>query len=120
MSSKYFKIENIDKDVYFHIVDIKKYICYSIRGVDLYDYQIMINHLFVYDKPSFEENHKGLFIHIDKNKNIKIYDNIKKEYVNFEDNNDVTYISYFYYNNTYCTSLENAIKQILFEFLINN
>jgi hypothetical protein len=120
MVPKYLKIENVDKDVYFQIVDIKKYICYSMRGVDLYDYQITINHLFVYDKQSFEENHNGLFIHIDKNKNVKIYDNVKKEYVNFEDCNDVNYLSYFYHKNTYSTSLENAVKQILFEFFINN
>jgi hypothetical protein len=77
--------------------------------------------MYVYDNKSLEEDEcEGLFLSIDEKKNIRIYDNIKKEYYDIEDNDDVNHTSYFYYGNTYCTSLHNAVKEILLRFIIDN
>jgi hypothetical protein len=117
MDPIYLKFSKKDKDVYFRINNIKKYYIYSSHGVELYDYDIIINDMYVYDNNLLDN--KGLFLSIDDKKNIRIYDNIKKEYYDIEDNNDVNHISYFYYGNTYCTSLLNAVKEILLKVITN-
>jgi len=94
MEPKYLKLTKGDKDIYFRINNIKKYYSYSAHGVKLYDYDIIINDMYVYD-------------------------NIKKEYYDIEENNDVNHISYFYYGDTYCTSLHNAVKEILLKVITN-
>ena len=66
-----------------------------------------------------EEECGGLFLYIDEKKNIRIYDNIKKEYLDIEENYDVNHTSYFYYGNTYCTSLHNAVKEILLRVIVD-
>ena len=118
MEPIYLKLSKGDKDVYFRINDIKKYNIYSSHGVELYDYDIIINDMYVYDNNLLLDN-EGLFLSIDEKKNIRIYDNIKKEYYDIEDNDDVNHISYFYYGNTYCTSLHNAVKEILLKVITN-
>jgi hypothetical protein len=121
MEPKYLKLSKGDKDIYFRINNIKKYHRYSAHGVELYDYDVIINDMYVYDNKSLEEDEcEGLFLSIDEKKNIRIYDNIKKEYYDIEDNVDVNHTSYFYYGNTYCTSLHNAVKEILLRFIIDN
>jgi|AACY02.1.fsa_nt_gi hypothetical protein len=48
MDPKYLKISTIDKDIYFHITDIKKYHQYSAHGIDFHNYHVMMkeqNHL---------------------------------------------------------------------------
>ena len=117
MDPKFLKLSKGDEDVYFRINKIKKYYKYSSHGVELYDYDIIINDMYVYDK-SIQEI-QGLFLYIDENKNIRIYDNIKKEYYDIEDNNDVNHTSYFYYGNIYCTSLHNAVKEILLKVIVD-
>ncbi len=116
---KYLTMSKGSKDIYFIINDIKKYYCYSSHGVELYDYDIIINDINIYDSKSVEEECKGLFLYIDENKNIRIYDNIKKEYYDIEENKDVNHTSYFYYGNIYCTSLHNAVKEILLRVIVN-
>jgi len=120
MEPIYLKLSKGDKDVYFRINDIKKYYIYSSHGVELYDYDIIINDMYVYDNNFLLDSKVdgGLFLSIDDKKNIRIYDNIKKEYYDIEDN-DVNHISYFYYGNTYCTSLNNAVKEILLKVITN-
>lgn len=117
MEPKYLKFSKKDKDVYFRINNIKKYYSYSSHDVELYDYDIIINDMYVYDNNLLDN--KGLFLSIDHNKNIRIYDNIKKEYYDIEENDDVNHISYFYYGNTYCSSLHNAVKEILLKVITN-
>ncbi len=126
MEPKFLKLSKGDKDVYFRIKKIKKYYKYSSHGVELYDYDIIINDMYVYDKSIQEiqgiqviQGIQGLFLYIDENKNIRIYDNIKKEYYDIEDNNDVNHTSYFYYGNIYCTSLHNAVKEILLKVIVD-
>jgi hypothetical protein len=117
---KYLKLSKGDKDIYFRINNIKKYHKYSAHGVELYDYDVIINDIYVYDNKSLvEEKCRGLFLYIDENKNIRIYDNIKKEYLDIEENDDVNHTSYFYYGNTYCTSLHNAVKEILLRVIVD-
>ena len=120
MEPKYLKLSKGGNDIYFRINDIKKYYRYSSYGVELYDYDIIINDIKIYDNKSVEEECRGLFLCIDENKNIRIYDNIKKEYYDIEGNDDVNHISYFYYGNTYCTSLYNAVKEILLKVIIDS
>ena len=119
MKPKYLKLSKKNTDIYFSINKIKKYHIYSAHGVELYDYDIIINDVYVYDNKLVEEEYKGLFLYIDENKNIRIYDNIKKEYYDIEDNDDVNHTSYFYYSNIYCTSLYNAVKEILLRVIID-
>ena len=118
MDPKYLKLSKGDKDIYFRINNIKKYYIYSSHGVELYDYDIIINDVYVYDNKSIEKS-EGLFLSIDDKKNIRIYNNIKKEYYDIEDNDDVNHTSYFYYGNTYCTSLHNAVKEILLRVVVD-
>jgi hypothetical protein len=119
MNQKYLKLSKSNRDIYFMINYIKKYYCYSAHGVELYDYNVIINDIYVYDNKPFDEEYGGLFICIDENKNMRIYNNIKKEYVDIENNEDLNHISYFYYGNIYCTSLHNAVKEILLKVVIN-
>jgi len=120
MEPKYLKLTKGDKDIYFRINNIKKYYSYSAHGVKLYDYDIIINDMYVYDNNLLlDSEHEGLFLSIDDKKNIRIFDNIKKEYYDIEENNDINHISYFYYGNTYCSSLHNAVKEILLKVITN-
>jgi hypothetical protein len=120
MDPKYLKISKGNKHIYFRINNIKKYNCYSVHGVELYDYHIIINDMYIYDNKLLEKECEGLFLYIDEKKNIRIYDNIKREYYDIEDNDDVNHISYFYYGNTYCTSLQNAVKEILLRVIVDS
>jgi len=122
MEPKYLKISLIDKDVYFHIIDIKKYHQYSAHDIDFYDYHVIITELHVYDERTkpFEEKYGGIFLYIDENKKIRLYDNIKKEYVEVENNEDINILEYYYYDKQYCTSIENVVKDILLQFVIDN
>ena len=52
---KYLKLSKGDKDIYFRINNIKKYHKYSAHGVELYDYYVIINDMYVYDNKSIEE-----------------------------------------------------------------
>jgi len=122
MEPKYLKISLIDKDVYFQIIDIKKYHQYSAHDIDFYDYHVIITELHVYDErnKSFEEKYGGIFLYIDENKKIRLYDNIKKEYIEVENNKDINILEYYYYDKQYCTSIENVVKDILLQFVIDN
>jgi len=124
MEPKYLKISLIDKDVYFHIIDIKKYHQYTanIYPIDFYDYHVIITELHIYDErnKSFEEKYGGIFLYIDENKKIRLYDNIKKEYVDVENNEDINILEYYYYDKKYCDLLENVVKDILLQFVIDN
>jgi len=122
MEPKYLKIPLIDKDVYFHIIDIKKYHQYSAHDIDFYDYHVIITELHIYDErnKSFEEKYGGIFLYIDENKKIRLYDNIKKEYVDVENNEDINILEYYYYDKKYCDLLENVVKDILLQFVIDN
>jgi len=122
MDPKYLKIATIDKDIYFHITDIKKYHQYSAHGIDFHNYHVIIAELHIYDERTkpFEEKYGGLFLYIDDNKKIRMYDNIKKEYFDIETNEDINELEYYYYDKKYCDSLENVVKDILLQFVIDN
>jgi len=122
MDPKYLKIATIDKDIYFHIIDIKKYHQHSAHGIDFHNYHVIITELHIYDERTkpFEEKYGGLFLYIDENKQIRIYDNIKKEYFDIETNEDINELEYYYYDKKYCDSLENVVKDILLQFVIDN
>ena len=115
MKGKYFKLSLREKDVYFRI-KIQKYHAYSAHGIDFQDYQVIIMDLDIREpKRDFEDTYGGLFLYLDENKKIRIYDNIKKKFIDIEDNKDINQLCYFYYDKKYFLSLKNVIKEIIYE-----
>ena len=70
MEPKYLKLSKGEKDIYFRINNIKKYYKYSSHGIELYDYDVIINDIYVYDNKSIKEG-EGLFLSIDEKKKYK-------------------------------------------------
>ena len=105
MGPQYFKLPLREKDIYFMINDIKKNLVYSARGQDFYDYQIVINDIHLPPNSSIDDEYGELFVCIDKNKNLRIFNNITKTYVDIEKNFDLNHLSYIYQKQYYCTSL---------------
>ena len=122
IKSNYFKLSLREKDVYFIVNDIKKNYVYTSHGLNLYDYQIVIKDIHQNKSTEpFEEKYSGLLLCIDDNKNICIYDNIKKKYIDVEKNEDLHHVSYYYGQNIHYFSLENLVKEILLNiFLLEN
>lgn len=120
MDPQYFKLSLREKDIYFMIHDIKKNIVYSARGQDFYDYQIIINDIHLSENSSIDSEYSGQYVCIDEHKNLRIFNNITKEYVNIEQNFDLNHLSYNYQNQDYWTSLENVMKEILLGIFKNN
>lgn len=121
MISTYFKLPLREKDIYLKINNIKKYYVYTSQGINVYDYHVEIDKIPVYDRNlSFDDNYAGLFIHVDIDKKIRIYDNMNKKYADIEDNHDVNHITYFYGSERlYISSLENVIKEIMLSIVLN-
>ena len=118
MEGKYFKLSLREKDVYFRI-EIQKYNAYSAHGIDFQDYQVIIMDLDIWEpKMDFEDIYGGLFLYLDENKKIRIYDNIKKKFIDIENNKDINHFCYFYCEKKYFLSLENVIKEIIYEQFI--
>jgi hypothetical protein len=110
----YFKLSLREKDVYFIVSDIKKNYVYTSHGFDLHDYKIIIKDIHQ-NKTSepFDEKYSGLLLCVDDKKNICIYDNVKKKYIDIEKTEDLHHVSYYYGPNIHYFSLENLVKEIL-------
>ena len=119
MEFKYLTLPFVDKTVYFHI-EMKKFHVYSAHGIDYQDYLIIINENYIFDNNTvFEDTYGGLYLVIDENKEIKIYDNIEKKFIEIEKNNDTREICYFYNDIKYnCVSLDYGVKEMLFYNII--
>ena len=117
---EYFKLSLREKDIYF-MIDIKKYLAYSAHDIDFHDYHIVIMEIDIWDKNiDFNDKYGGLFLCFNENKVITIYDNIKKIYIDIENNNDIKSITYFYYGVEWNDiSLKDAIKEILYKIFVN-
>ena len=116
----YFKLVLRDKTVYFIVSHIKKYNVYSLHGKDFYDYQIVIKDIHQNNNSEpFEENYRGILLCVDNKKNICIYDNIKKKYIDIEKTDDLHHVSYYYGANMNYFSLENTIKEILLNIFLS-
>jgi len=117
---EYFKLSLREKDIYFSI-DINKYLAYSAHNIDFHDYHIVINEIDIWDKNiDFNDKYGGLFLCFNENKEIIIYDNIKKIYIDIENNNDIKSITYFHYGVEWNDiSLKDAIKEILYKIFVN-
>lgn len=76
-----------------------------------------MSEVFVLDKNViFEDIYGGLFLCIDYDKKVQIYDNINKIYVNIEKEVDVSSITYIYegiYETYQNSSLDNIVKEML-------
>lgn len=66
------------------IREIKKYLVYSVREKDFYDYQILINDIHLTTNSSIDSKYAGLFICTDEHKNLRIFNNFTKEYIDIE------------------------------------
>lgn len=119
MGPQYFKLSLREKDIYFMIHDIKKHIVYSARGQDFYDYQIIINDIHLPANSKIDSENNGIFVCIDEHKNLRLFNNITKTYVDIEQNEDLNHLSYIYQKQDYWTSLENVMKEILLGILKN-
>jgi hypothetical protein len=119
MDPQYFKLSLREKDIYFMIDDIKKNLVYSARGKDFYDYQILINEIHLSENSSIDSEYSGQFVCIDEHKNLRIFNNIRNEYVDIEENEDLHHLSYIYQKQDYWTSLENVMKEILLRIFKN-
>jgi hypothetical protein len=116
----YFKLVLRDKTVYFIVSHIKKYNVYSLHGKDFYDYQIIIKNFHQKNNSEpFEEKYSGLLLCVDNKKNICIYDNIKKKYIDIEKTDDLHHVSYYYGENIHYFSLENLVKEILLNIFLS-
>lgn len=116
----YFKLVLRDKTVYFIVSHIKKYNVYSLHGKDFYDYKIIIKNFHQKNNSEpFEENYSGLLLCVDNKKNICIYDNIKKKYIDIEKTDDLHHVSYYYGENIHYFSLENLVKEILLNIFLS-
>lgn len=116
----YFKLSLREKKVYFIVNNIKKSIVYTANGKDFYDYQVVIKDVHHSNNSEpFEEKYRGSFLCIDENKEISIYDNINKKYIDIEKNENLHHLSYYYGTNNYWTSLENVIKEILLSIFLS-
>ena len=116
----YFKLDLSDKTVYFIVSHIKKYNVYSLHGKDFYDYQIVIKNFHQKNNSEpFEEKYSGLLLCVDNKKNICIYDNIKKKYIDIEKTDDLHHVSYYYGENIHYFSLENLVKEILLNIFLS-
>ena len=116
----YFKLVLRDKTVYFIVSHIKKYNVYSLHGKDFYDYQIIIKNFHKKNNSEpFEEKYSGLLLCVDNKKNICIYDNIKKKYIDIEKTDDLHHVSYYYGENIHYFSLENLVKEILLNIFLS-
>lgn len=116
----YFKLDLRDKTVYFIVSHIKKYNVYSLHGKDFYDYQIVIKNFHQKNNSEpFEEKYSGLLLCVDNKKNICIYDNIKKKYIDIEKTDDLHHVSYYYGENIHYFSLENLVKEILLNIFLS-
>lgn len=116
----YFKLDLRDKTVYFIVSHIKKYNVYSLHGKDFYDYKIVIKNFHQKNNSEpFEEKYSGLLLCVDNKKNICIYDNIKKKYIDIEKTDDLHHVSYYYGENIHYFSLENLVKEILLNIFLS-
>lgn len=120
MEYKYLTLPLIDKTIFFRI-EIKKYHAYFAHGIDFQDYQIIISDIDIWEKMiNFEDKYGGFFLILNEKKELKIYDNIKKELIEIDKNNDIREISYFYYDKEYNgLSLNDVIKEIIFKNILD-
>ena len=123
MEPTYLKINIEDKRIYF-VVTIDKKLAYFAHDIDFQNYTIKMSEVSVYDKDViFDDTYGGLFLCIDDDKNVKIYDNIKKIYVNVESEEDISSITYEYegvYETYYHSSLDNIVKEMLYRIIIES
>ncbi len=82
------------------------------------DYQYPITNIDNLIDNQFDISYNGIFLRIDSDKKIKLYDNIKKVYISNRDfvfANKITYL----YNGKVSNSLDNIIQEIIYSMVIN-
>ena len=62
----------------------------------------------------FDDTYGGYFLWIDENKDIRIYDNIKKTFFNSDTNQKIT----FMYDDKKYDCIENTLKEMLFDLFV--
>ena len=129
MSGDYFKLYLTGTMLYFQVI-INKKIAYSTNGITFYDYIFDIMEIHLYDELNnniinqeinFNINNRGMFLWCNNNKDITLYNNINNQIVDINDYNDMNSKSFTHYNKIYRNNtLENIVKEILFEIFVKN
>ena len=106
MEGDYLVIEQPKRHVYF---------CAIIKKETIDSNIIKLNQFFVYDRDEiFDDTYGGYFLWIDENKDIRIYDNIKKTFFNSDTNQKIT----FMYDDKKYDCIENTLKEMLFDLFV--
>ena len=109
MEPNYLQIEKDNRIIYFR-VDIEKKYAFSEFYVDYYDYHIQVSDQYV----DGCVNNSELFLAVDDYRNIRIYDNFMKEYVDFNID-DLNILHYTYETLSFSgITLEYLVKEILY------
>ena len=123
MDHTYLKIDNYTTGqmIYFTATIIKEFNSYQ-RGVEYCDYYLqikMMNTYSLYTDEAFEEEFGGLFVCMDNSNNIRMYDNVNKEFLDIESYKDCKNLFYLYNEDTKIhTSLSSVIKEALYDIFI--
>ncbi len=119
MEGSYIRLYDLDKNIYFHVTIDKKFV-YSDHGINYHDYIIKIDEIHIYDKEiDFEDIYGGLFLWKTEDKKVKIYDNIKKNFVEIDNLDNVNHIHFEYNEIKYeKVDMEYMMKEILYHILI--
>jgi hypothetical protein len=122
----YLKIYQINKITYISVT-IEKDIKYRGPEIEFIDYNLIFQNLTLHEElhyslydieMSFDDTYAGIFLWIDNDKKIKLYNNLKKEFIDIT-KFDANKIFCIYNNVKYEESnLEHIIKEILYDLFI--
>lgn len=123
MNHYYLKIDDTRRGTIVYLrANILKEFKYFSRGIEYCDYNIKIECIDTYEyyeDTDFEEKYGGIFICFDDLNNIKLYDNVKQEFIDLENYEDCKNIFYMYNNESkYYSSIHNVLKEILYDIFI--
>jgi len=122
MTGTYFTINKNDEMMIYFSCKINKTYKYSAHGNEYYNYNIIINELDVDNKIDFDETFGGIFIWKTEDNQLKLYDNLKKSFINFDElSSGDNSLSFEYYSKQYGdVDLEFVVKEILFNIFVKN
>ena len=121
MNHNYLKIYNSRQSsiIYFTTSIRREFNSYS-NNTAYYDYYVTLKDKILYthyNDEDFEEEFGGIFLYLDNDNSIRMYDTVKKEEINIENQEDSMAIYYIYNNISYLT-IQNLLKDYLYNTFI--
>ncbi len=121
MNYNYLKIYNsrLSSIIYFTSNITREFNSYS-NNTKYYDYYVEIKDMILYNHHNdedFGEEFGGIFLYLDNDNSIRMYDTVKKEEIDLENNEDCMSIYYIYNDKTYIT-IDNLMKDFLYNTFI--